>query len=59
MGLPPPEGMGETDRVCSKCLKKIHDEEIKRIRHEQLKRKMKKDLITNAREELKSGIQNN
>ena len=32
MGLPAPEGMGEADRVCSKCLKKIHEEEIKRIR---------------------------
>ena len=40
MGLTPPDGMGEADRVCSKCLKKIHDEEMKRVRHEPLQRKI-------------------
>ncbi len=37
MGLQPPEGMGEADRVCSICLNKIHNEEIKRIRISQKK----------------------
>jgi len=32
MGLKPPEGMGGDDRICLKCLNKIHKNEIKRIK---------------------------
>jgi hypothetical protein len=39
MGLNPPEGMGESDRVCSKCLNKIHNEEIKRIKISKISKK--------------------
>ena len=38
MGLTPPTGMGETDRVCSTCLKEIHDEELKQIKISQIKK---------------------
>lgn len=40
MGLPAPEGMGEADRVCVKCIKKIHAEQMKKIRLEQFKRRI-------------------
>ena len=40
MGLPAPEGMGETDRVCARCIKKIHTEQMKKIRLEQFKRRI-------------------
>jgi len=40
MGLPAPEGMGEADRVCAKCIKKIHAEQMKKIRIEQFKRRI-------------------
>jgi hypothetical protein len=39
MGLQPPEGMGEADRVCSRCVNKIHTEELKRIRISQTAKK--------------------
>ena len=38
MGLTPPTGMGEMDRVCSNCLKIIHDKELKQIKISQIKR---------------------
>ena len=34
-------------RVCAKCLNKIHEKEMKRIRITQLKSKLQKDLVTN------------
>ncbi len=40
MGLPAPEGMGEVDRICAKCIKKIHTEQMKKIRIEQFKRRI-------------------
>ena len=42
MGLHAPQGMGETDRVCLKCLNKIHDEELKRIKISHFKKEMQK-----------------
>ena len=38
MGLPPPEGMGGADRVCAKCLNKIYQNEIKKIRIKRMKK---------------------
>jgi len=32
--------MGEVDRVCAKCIKKIHAEQMKKIRLEQFKRRI-------------------
>ncbi len=38
MGLKPPEGMGGDDRICLKCLNKIHKDEIKRIKISQIRK---------------------
>lgn len=38
MGLPAPTGMGESDRICGKCLKKIHHETLQKIRISQIKK---------------------
>ena len=38
MGLKPPEGMGGDDRICLKCLNKIHKDEIKRIKIFQIRK---------------------
>ncbi len=38
MGLRPPEGMGGDDRICLKCLNKIHNDEIKRIKISQIRK---------------------
>ena len=41
MGLQAPEGMGETDRVCSKCVNEIHNEELRRIKISHIKKEMR------------------
>ena len=38
MGLQPPIGMGQNDKVCGTCLNKIYKEELQRIKISQVKR---------------------
>ena len=47
MGLVPPEGMGYEDKICSKCLHKIYDTQVKQKNIERLKKAIKSDLIRN------------
>jgi hypothetical protein len=44
MGLRPPEGMGGDDRICLKCLNKIHNDEIKRIKISQIRKNIQNTL---------------
>ena len=37
MGLTPPEGMSGDDKICSKCLHEIYEEQIKQARMKKLK----------------------
>ncbi len=45
MGLTPPEGMSGIDKICSKCLHEIYEEQIKQARIKHLKNNMAKDLL--------------
>lgn len=47
MGLVPPEGMGYTDKICSKCLHKIYDTQVKQKSVKQLKNAIATDLLRN------------
>ena len=40
MGLVPPYGMGESDRICVKCLNIIYNEEIKRRKISQIRKQI-------------------
>ena len=53
MGLEPPHGMAESDRICSKCLKKIYDEGMKKSRMEQMQKKFQDDLLHAYKSEIK------
>ena len=54
MGLPPPHGMAEPDRICSKCLKKIYDQETKKVRISQMQKKIQNDLLHLYKSEIKA-----
>ena len=52
-GLQPPHGMAESDRICSKCLKKIHDKEMKKVRISHMQKKFQDDLLHLYKSEIK------
>lgn len=52
IGITPPEGMGEADRICNKCLHKMYDEQIKQKSVNQLKKNMAKDLLEYRKRDL-------
>ena len=58
MGLPAPHGMAESDRICSKCLKKIHDQETKKVRISQMQKKFQDDLLHMYKSEIKTNTFN-
>ena len=45
MGLTPPEGMSQSDKICTKCLQEIYEKQIKQSRIKKLKESMAKDLL--------------
>jgi len=52
MGLTPPEGMSDVDKICSKCLHEIYEKQIKQARIKQLKNNMAKDLLIKRNRDL-------
>ena len=54
MGLTPPHGMAETDRICSKCLKKIHEQEMKKTRISNMEKRFKDDLLHMYKSDIKA-----
>ena len=46
MGIIPPEGMGISDKICSKCLHEMYDKQIKQDSLIKLKKNMEKIFMT-------------
>lgn len=54
IGITPPEGMGVSDRICSSCLHKMYNEQIKQNDINQLKKNMVKDLTQFRKNQISS-----
>ena len=54
IGLTPPEGMSSMDKICTKCLQEIYENQVKQSRIKKLKDKMAKDLLIHKNKDLSS-----
>ena len=52
MGLTPPNGMSEIDKICTKCLHEIYEKQIKQSGVKKLKDSMTKDLLIHKNRDL-------
>ena len=45
IGITPPDGMGPDDKICSNCLNKLYNEQVKQATVSSLQKNLKNDLL--------------